>query len=105
MAAVAAVALLAALLVALAFVWQARRSPGPEPLPEVAAKLARAGPDPLIAPVDGRRILTETRDAWVIGSPGAWSLLAKEGVASTRVGWPAGSVILVTGASRGIGRS
>ena len=59
-----------------------------------AAAVARVLPEPLVAPVDGQRILTETGNAWVVGSPGAWTLLAKEGGGSTRIAWPAGAVLL-----------
>lgn len=51
-------------------------------------------PGPLAAPADGQRILTETGNAWVVGSPGAWTLLAREGGGSTRIAWPAGTAIL-----------
>ena len=56
--------------------------------------LARRLPGPLGAPADGQRILTETGNAWVVGSPGAWTLLAKAGGGSTRIAWPAGAAVL-----------
>ncbi len=59
-----------------------------------AAAVARVLPEPLVAPVDGQLILTETGNAWVVGSPGAWTLLAKEGGGSTRIAWPTGTAIL-----------
>jgi serine/threonine-protein kinase len=49
---------------------------------------------PLDAPADGRQILAETANAWVVGSPGAWTLLAKEGGGSTRIAWPSDTAVL-----------
>ena len=90
------VALVVAALLALTVLrWS--RPPSPHAsgsTPEVAAALARLLPESLVAPVDGRKILTETDDAWVIGSPGAWTLVAKAGGAATRIPWPGDAAIL-----------
>ncbi|MEO8197755.1 MAG: protein kinase [Thermoanaerobaculia bacterium] len=91
-AGVVAVLLAGALLVWLAPRWRSTAKPAAaaQPAPALATMLAEALP----APADSRTILGETEGAWVVSSPGAWSLLAKEGGAVTRIPFPADLAIL-----------
>ena len=90
------VALAVAGLVAVALLRPSRNAAPrvPDGAFEVETAQARPIPEPLVAPVDGRRILSETGAAWVVGSPGAWTLLANAGGGSTRIAWPDDVAIL-----------